>query len=215
MSRVIACCLAVLGLLGYCAPLSVSAQDPGGATANVVPSREFVGATDGDVTVDIVARDVEDLGAFDFVLAYDNKVLEFKSLEKGEFLGSTGREVVCPEPTTEEGAVQFKCVSLRATPAAPNGDGVLATLTFTARAGGVATFDLNRVRFLHPDSTDIAVTGVNAQITVSSSTGWSRWQVVSLVGGALGVLALAGIGWRILRARGLMFGRASHRDGAV
>jgi len=85
-------------------------------------------------TVDVAIEDASDLGAFEFELTYDPTCVNTVSpcddaVTLGPFLGSTGRGVIPLGPNCESGSVTFGASSYGANPG-PNGDGVLATITF-------------------------------------------------------------------------------------
>jgi hypothetical protein len=85
-----------------------------------------------DFTVDVVIEDAVDLGAFEFELTYDSTCIEATDVDLGPFLGSTGRSVYETGPAFGTGSVTYGAYSLGATPPGPDGDGVLATITFRA-----------------------------------------------------------------------------------
>jgi hypothetical protein len=82
-------------------------------------------------SVTVKIEDVSDLGAFQFDLTYDDTCVEANDVTLGPFLGSTGRSVGAVGPTFGTGVVTYGAYSYGAAPG-PNGDGVLATITFQA-----------------------------------------------------------------------------------
>jgi hypothetical protein len=99
-------------------------------------------ASVGDsVPVSINIDNVANLGAYEWVLAYDPTVLELAppagsaNPVNGTFLGSP-RSVLCTALTPELGTVRFGCVSSGTPDTGPSGSGVLSTVTFNAIAVG-------------------------------------------------------------------------------
>jgi hypothetical protein len=81
-----------------------------------------------DVSVDIVALDVPEVGAFEFGIDVPFGV-QFSAYAVGPFLGSSGRSPSCFQvPDTPESRVRIACSTLGATPPGPSGSGVLASL---------------------------------------------------------------------------------------
>jgi hypothetical protein len=74
------------------------------------------------------------------MIRYDPDILEF--IDRGDegFVGSTGRQMNCPQPIidTNVAYVQFGCGSIGETPAGPSGDGTLATARFKAKDDGTS-----------------------------------------------------------------------------
>ncbi len=92
---------------------------------------------EGSLTsIDIVAENVANLGAFQFTLSYDPSVTILQTLEEGSFLGSSGRAVVCLRSTVVDGEAEIVCTSLGSEPPGPEGSGVLATVTYYALTRG-------------------------------------------------------------------------------
>jgi hypothetical protein len=108
--------------------------DDGGPTIKVdTPSPEMRVPKNRTFTVDVVIEDADDLGAFEFQLTYNNTCVQATDATLGPFLGSTGRSVADVGPTIGTGIVTYGAYSWGAG-AGPNGDGVIATVTFQAGA---------------------------------------------------------------------------------
>jgi hypothetical protein len=95
------------------------------ATVRIDPPEQTVC---GPFTVDVVVENVSDLAAFDFELTYDHNCVQVTGVALGPFLGSTGRSVADVGPTFGVRWVSYGAYSWGAN-TAPDGDGVLATLT--------------------------------------------------------------------------------------
>lgn len=124
------------------------------------------------VSVDVVITDAADLGAFEFTLAFAPAVVSVTDVQLGVFLGSSGRPAYAlgPHIDNNAGTVSFGGYTLGASPAGPNGAGVLATITFHALSVGSSN-----LTFTHSLVTDRlaaiqAVTTQPGQIIVSGAT---------------------------------------------
>jgi len=103
------------------------------------------------VTVQVVVQSVPSLGAYQLTLSYDSSILTALSIADGWFLRSTGRDVSCPPPVFEPGAVTFGCYTKGTSPTGPSGSGVLATVTFAASCGsGTSPLDLTQIELASP-----------------------------------------------------------------
>jgi len=133
-----------------------------GTTVKIDPPVKDANAN-STFTVDVAIEDVTDLGAFQFDLTYDSTCITAIDATMGPFLGSTGRGVGEVGPSFGTGIVTYGGYSWGAN-AGPNGDGVLATVTFQA---GSSTCD-NSV--LHLQNVSVTDTSGNPQ-SVSTEDG--------------------------------------------
>jgi hypothetical protein len=85
--------------------------------------------------IDVAIEDARDLGSFEFELTYDSTCIQATNVALGPFLESTGRAVTTVGPTFGTGSVTYGAFSLPPPAEGPNGDGVLATITFQAGTG--------------------------------------------------------------------------------
>jgi len=118
--------------------------------------------------VDVLVEDVANLGGFEFTVRYDPAILEFVGVEKGPFLASTGRRVVCLDPTVIPGSVHYVCVTLGAMPPGADGSGVLATLTFAPTAPGTSPLQLEQPILAAPSGQALPAASEDASITVTA-----------------------------------------------
>ncbi len=134
------------------------------------PSQDqLTGAT---FSVDVVVEGVSDLGAYEFVLAWDPGVLSFVSVSNGPFLGSTGRPPFCPDTTVGVNTVRFGCVTTGSTPPGLSGSGILSTIVFQAVAssdGLPSTLDLFNVGLSTPLGVSITASVLDGTVTVSDA----------------------------------------------
>jgi hypothetical protein len=187
-----------------------AAQDAGTIMKANPPLTE-VKKGDDRIPVDITIENATNMASFQFILQYNADILDAADaaggpvVQKGDFLGSSGREVVCADPTIEPGAIRYTCVTLRPTPAGPDGSGKLATVYLKAIGSGKTNLTLDHVKAnLADDSaTEIALSVQNAPIDVKGGGGgmaWWVWAVIVAGGVIVGLAAVGGV--LVLRTRG-------------
>jgi hypothetical protein len=187
-----------------------AAQDAGTIMKANPPLTE-VKKGDDRIPVDITIENATNMASFQFILQYNADILDAADaaggpvVQKGDFLGSSGREVVCADPTIEPGAIRYTCVTLRPTPAGPDGSGKLATVYLKAIGSGKTNLTLDHVKAnLADDSaTEIALSVQNAPIDVKGNGGgmaWWVWAVIVAGGVIVGLAAVGGV--LVLRTRG-------------
>jgi hypothetical protein len=167
-----------------------------------------VAAGDTDILVEITAENASNLGAFAFQLTYDPDILDIALDEegnplivRGDFLGSSGREVVCQDPVSQAGVLRMSCITLRMEPQGVDGSGTLATVTFVAKATGTTELALDRLEANEPDATEIRpidVQGATLEVQDDGGLNWLLWGPII----AIGALAVIGIvAFIVIRAR--------------
>jgi RHS repeat-associated protein len=115
------------------------------ANVSVRPSAQAV-AIGETFTVTVEAAGLtQGLSGFQFDLAYDPAVIDFVAADDTPFLGSTGRQVICPATVKQTGRVRLACVSTGPT-AGPTNSGDLIELSFYALADGASTLALEEVQ---------------------------------------------------------------------
>lgn len=181
-----------IGCLGLALVVMVAAlawPQESGAQSNELLIRAVAPETakkgDEGIVVQINAENAANIAAFQFDLKFDSDVLEVATneadgkplVQRGEFLGSTGREVVCDDPESQSGVVRFVCISLRLEPEGPDGAGTLATVSFNAIGAGSTELTLDNVVANEPDATRIPLQVQGGAITVTGSDGinWLLW----------------------------------------
>lgn len=100
-----------------------------GATLSVEPASATVISVDQEFIFDLLAEKIVNLGAFQFDLFYDVSVLQLISIQPGDFLGSTERNVYLLGPSETAGLVSFGAYS-QGSQEGPDGSGVLARISF-------------------------------------------------------------------------------------
>ena len=178
-----------------------SAQDQTASVQPVVPSKSI--SNNKDVDVEVRADDLTNLGAFQIVLSVDSNILQPLSIDKTEFLGSSGREIFCPPPTIDSASIYFACSTLRTTPAGVDGSGTLAVAHFRSKGKGTTDLVLSHVLLAHPDGSELPATTADGQLTVTSGSGFFRARNVSIIAGVVVValIILGGSGFALARRR--------------
>ncbi len=114
------------------------------AGAGSISMRAGAGTTASVLQLEIVATDLLNVQAVDFVLVYPDPLLRFDNFERGDFLGAGAQVIV-------GGGVSARSFQiLRTAPSAASGSGTIITLTFTAAGDGQGRFD-----FVDPVAEDL------------------------------------------------------------
>jgi PKD repeat protein len=110
-------------------------------TLEVVPAERWINP--GEFTQTVMIRGVEDLGGYEFSMAFDPGIVQVTDVADASFLGSTGRDVIpfAPDIDNVAGLLTFGAASFGEEPGA-NGDGELVTITFETVAEGDTVLDL-------------------------------------------------------------------------
>jgi hypothetical protein len=149
--------LALAGMVIWAAAAQ-TATGAGTATIAIAPASMNQPANGGSFTVDVNAENVDNLGAFEFVVAFDEDLLTYEGIAGSGWLGSTGRHQQCFEPSAGAngesavqmantyGAVHYGCssnglISGGEGIAGPGGSATLATLQFKPKAAGTADLE--------------------------------------------------------------------------
>lgn len=123
-----------------------------------------------DFSITVTIKNVEDLGFFQFKVSFDPAVMQVKEVTLGDFLASTGRSATAVGPLIDNqtGSLTYGGFSLGAE-RGPEGDGVLAEVTFTGRAKGVSTVRLSNVMVRRTDNVGVPAVPVGeAVVTVGN-----------------------------------------------
>ena len=139
----------------------------GSTTVWVDPPEQTAYLSEGTFSVDIAVTDVVNLGSFEFTLAFSPTIVHMEGAELGDFLGSTGCSAipVSPEIYNEAGTVTFGAFSF-GEPPAPDGSGVLATISFSPQAEGESNLHLHNVKVTNTAAEVIPVELQDGHITV-------------------------------------------------
>jgi hypothetical protein len=189
---------------------TASAQEDGGELLiKVVPPVEEVTEGDEDIVVVVTAENAKNIAAFQYQLEYDPDVLEVATdpatqqplIQRGDFLGSSGREVACPDPENQPGVLRITCVTLRMEPAGPDGAGTLTTITFKAIGSGFTDLKLDRVGANNPDATQITPISVQSATLDVAGSGGMNWILWGGIGAVVAAVAAGGAGFAAMRKR--------------
>lgn len=112
--------------------------------------------------------DATGTAAFQFEVGFDGGLVEFESAELGDFLTSTGRDVIFPAPHVTDSSV-FVGAASEPGPPAPSGDGALAILTFRATSVGEGELDLRAAQLVSGFGAVTAVTSTDGIVIVGES----------------------------------------------
>ncbi len=181
----------VAGFASALGPHHVAAQ-AGDTLVRVQPQKTSI--TEGDqLAIDVTIENVKNEASIQFDLLYNPSIFQTANagddpnagfVQKGDFLGSTNRQVVC-NPVSNEGVVRFTCVTLGVDPPGPDGGGTLATVFLKAIGSGKTDLTLERVaaNTVGIDTPEIPLQVQNATINVSSKGGfnWLLWLPIIVV----------------------------------
>jgi hypothetical protein len=200
--RPIATALGVVAVV--CATFSsfgspTSAQDQTATVQPVLQSKNV--SNNKEVDVEIRADDVTNLGAFQIVLSVDPNILQPMSIDKTDFLGSSGRETFCQPPTIDSASMLYVCTTLRTTPAGVDGGGTLAIARFRSKGKGTTDIALNHVKLAHPDGSELPSTTADARLTVTSGSGFFSATNIGIIAGGVVVAVVVLGGGALAMAR--------------
>jgi hypothetical protein len=160
------------------------------------------------VRVDVLIEGADDVGAFEITLAYTEPGFDVApdSIQRGPFLGSSGREVLCDEPRITAGTIQYACVTLGSEPLeGASGAGLLASAYFVRVPDfeGERDISLANARLNRPMSDEIDVDVRTGGIELPSDGGLNAAIVIVVVLVVVAVLggAIASGAWWWRRAR--------------
>jgi hypothetical protein len=188
--------VATLALLLFAA--APAASQEGVRVSVVAPEEE---PEKGDTfDVQIMAENVTNLGGFQFSLQFDNEVLTATNVARTDFLGSTGRDVVCDDPQIAGPTVRLICVTGAPEPPGVDGSGVLATVTFEAIGTGDSPLDLT-AQLSRIDGVSLPATvDESAEISIGEPMDWTPIILIAVVV-AVVVLVVAAAAAFLLRRR--------------
>lgn len=131
------------------------------ATLTALPGQNFA--------LDVSITGAADLYAFQFDLAFDPAILSASSIIEGALLPSGGTtSFTAGAIDNGTGTVTFTANSLIGDISGVSADGILATINFQALDFGTSAVTLSNWMLLDSTFTDIAATGMDGSVTVSS-----------------------------------------------
>ncbi len=146
-----------------------SPPPPPGTLVYIQPDEQTVGLG-SPVQVDVSISDVQDLYGFQFDLTYDPGVLQFQSITEGPFLSSDGNSTFWWNDTGDDTTYSINNTAcVRWGPVGGiDGDGVLATVTFTTAGTDTSPITLENVILTDPDGNPITPFNIdNGEVTVT------------------------------------------------
>lgn len=155
---------------------SSAAGDP---VMSIAPASQNVAMNADPFALDVTVSNVDNLGAYDVTVTFNNNVLEYLGIANGDFLTSTGRRQQCIAPypgpnntsaaenVNRNGAVHFGCTTLGLDAnggiPGPGGNGVVMSIGFKPKGVGNADIVFRGTKapeYANPgDATPIAGTG--------------------------------------------------------
>ena len=151
---------------------AVSSMPAYALTVKLSPATVDLPAAGASFDVDVVVEDVSDLGAFEFEIIYNPsvvRILDTSNVTLGSFLASTGRSPLALDPKIDNGAgtLEYGAVSFGAE-SGPNGNGVLAKLSFTVQTRNNSQLNLDNVKVTNTSGGTLTVNSVQGA-TLSGS----------------------------------------------
>lgn len=119
-------------------------------TVKLDPASVILPAPANTFNINVLIENVTDLGGFQFDINYNPSIVtivDASAVTLGSFLGSTERSTSPLGPNIDNvtGKLTFGAFSFGTTPG-PNGNGILATITFTVQSQTNGVLDLNNVQ---------------------------------------------------------------------
>jgi hypothetical protein len=191
--------IAAIALWAAASALPAAAQDEPAAVVSAETSLEETADGGERVRVDVLVTGVEDLGAFEFVLAFDGTLLavEEDAVVEGAFLGSSGRDATCLPLAVDPNAVRYECVTFGSQPRqGASGEGVLGTLYFELKGEGDAVLQFTRAQLSNPEGRPIPSRWTEGEIRVNGGSDNVIWPWLAGGAGGLALVAVAaGVAW--------------------
>ena len=157
--------LAALGALWF-VTWFVQAQGED-ATVRVIPASRDVDIQ-SSYALTITVEDAQDLGGFEFDLAFDPTLLRVDDVTLGDFLASTGRNTgeLGPDIDNNAGVVTYGAFSY-GSPLGPEGTGCLAVVLFTTYiTPGTSALDLQKMQLVDTQAVTQSVQATAGSITI-------------------------------------------------
>ncbi len=124
-----------------------------------------------DVVVEMHVENIPPIYGAESHLAFDPEFLEVIGLAHGDFMADDPDQetfVLQNQFDNDAGTIDYALALLHPAPPAA-GDGLLATVTFRAKANGVTTIDVTEALFGSQSGDEFAVTAEGAELTVEGT----------------------------------------------
>ena len=166
-------CLAVAALTAA----GISGSGPNAASIALAPNPLTLSVNDtGSVNVQV--SNAQNLGAFEFIIAFDPAVVHASGVTLGPMLTGSGTYtayLLDPLIDNTAGTVRFAAYTL-GTGAGPNGSGVLATMQFQGMSAGTSGLTFTKVRITDRSAViDAGAAATNGSVVVGSGSGPRMW----------------------------------------
>ena len=140
---------------------------PNGTVVSLSPTNAIISGSSGQTSIEVPISHVSELGGFQFTLSYNPSVVHVESVSLGDFLASTGRNAsqLGPQIDNDLGQVTFGAFTF-GTPPGPSGDGVLATIVFSAQSVGESALAFTQFQATNVSGAEIPTTVQNGSIEV-------------------------------------------------
>ncbi|MCA0352064.1 MAG: carboxypeptidase regulatory-like domain-containing protein [Chloroflexi bacterium] len=131
------------------------------------------GGLEQAITATVAISQIQQLGSFQFTLAYSPALVTVEQVTMGAFPASTGRNFTPVGPTINPnaGTITFGGFSLGANPAGASGQGSLAHIRLRPRAVGTAPLTFSNVQVSNINGQAITVATRNGSIQVANCLG--------------------------------------------
>ena len=177
MRRYTAVALMLCVLAGVMTVASAAGSDPTAASISLAPNPLTLNVNStGSVNVQI--SNAQNLGAFEFIIAFDPAVVNAMGVTLGPMLSSSTTytaNLLGPLINNTTGTVRFAAYTL-GTGAGPNGSGVLASVQFKGLQAGTSSLNFSKVRITDRGAViDAGATATNGSIIVGSGSGPRLW----------------------------------------
>ena len=122
------------------------------------------GAIGAQVSFDVMAEDLSNLGAFQIKIVMSQGVAAALEAVPGPFLSSSGRTVFCLSPQILPGSITFGCASLGPSLSGASGTGVLATVALRVTSPGSTSLTLSAT-LTDPQGLPVAAATINGTLS--------------------------------------------------
>ena len=152
-------------------PTPTATPDPGAPTTEIgfSPTHRsvFTHTSTYTFTTNVVITDVQDLAGFEFDVVYDPDVVEVMGVVLGDFLGSTGKDLLSGSEAGN-GRWSFWGAAMEPDePPLPDGSGILATTLFSPIGVGDTAVTLENAKLARTEEITIPFTSTGGSIVVS------------------------------------------------
>ena len=142
------------------------------AKVKVDPASKRVPLSGGAFTIDIVAQDITNMGAYQTELTFNALTLQATISDTRGVPGEHWRSVSPVGPIIDNnlGRITFGAFTFGTQPGV-NGTGTLATITFLPRAKGTSVLHLQNLQVANPASTMLSAIPVDGQVEIAGCFG--------------------------------------------